>query len=88
VKDSGWSTVVTHSDRLSAEASVAVLRANDVPTLLTTDETLPASGTIAVRVPTELLHRARWVLNPSEVSDRELEYLATHELSDDSSQPQ
>jgi len=84
VRDSGWSTVVEYADRLSAEASIALLQAENVPSYISTDEPLPASGSFAVQVPAELLHRARWLLNASGLSDRELTYLATRELSDDS----
>jgi hypothetical protein len=88
VPESGWSTVVEHTDRLSAEASIALLQTGQVPSQVITNQPLPGSGTFAVQVPTELLHRARWLLDASGVSEAELVYLATHELPDDSSESQ
>jgi hypothetical protein len=82
--DSGWSTVAKYSDPLSAEASISLLQAGDVPSHIFTGEPLPAAGTFAVQVPRELLHRARWLLDASGISDRELTHWATQELLDDS----
>jgi hypothetical protein len=36
----------------------------------------------SVQVPTQLLHRARWLLDSAKVSESELTYLATRELPD------
>ena len=79
--DLGWSSVVTYSDRISAEAVLPILEDGAVPCRITSDETLPGLASFfSVEVPSELLHRARWLLDSAKVSDSELAYLATKEL--------
>lgn len=79
-----WSEVVTHPDRISAEAVLGLLAQGDVPARIVSDEHLPGLGLFfSVVVPTELLHRARWLLSEAQVSEAELTYLATKELPDD-----
>jgi hypothetical protein len=80
-----WSSVVTYSDPISAEAVLPILRDGEVPCRIRSDETLPGLASFfSVEVPSELLHRARWLLDSAKVSDSELTYLATKELSDGS----
>ena len=79
-----WSTVVTCPDRITAEAMLGLLTSGGVPCQLTSDEHLPGSHPSFPIVPTELLHRARWLLQDSQVSESELTYLATQELPDGS----
>ena len=79
--DQSWSSVVTYSDRISAEAVLPILEDGAVPSRITSDETLPGLASFfSVEVPAELLHRARWLLDSAKVSDSELTYLATQEL--------
>ena len=79
---STWSSVVTYSDPISAEAVLPILKDGEVPCRITSDETLPGLASFfSVEVPSELLHRARWLLDSAKVSDSELTYLATKELS-------
>ena len=80
-----WSTVVTYPDRITAEAMLGLLTSGGVPCQLTSDEHLPGLASFfSLIVPTELLHRARWLLQDSQVSESELTYLATQELPDGS----
>jgi hypothetical protein len=81
VPTSGWSTLVEYADRLSAEAAMTLLKCGAVPSHIIENAPLPGSGEFSVQVPAELLHRARWLLQATDVTDRELDYLATNDLS-------
>ena len=83
--NSGWSSVVTYSDPISAEAALPILKDGRVPCRITSDATIPGLASFfSVEVPSELLHRARVLLDSAKVSDAELTYLATQELPGDS----
>ena len=78
-----WQSFKTFSDRGSAEALVVVLDSEGVPARVA------SSGLVAgiesrycVLVPASLAHRAAWVLADSDLTDAELDYLATGKLSD------
>lgn len=79
----GWQPFRTFSDRGSAEALAVVLDSEGVPARVA------SSGLVAgiesrhcVLVPASLAHRANWVLADSDLTDSELDYLATGKLSD------
>lgn len=73
--------MVTYSDRISAAGVLPILEDGVVPCRISSDETLPGLASFfSVEVPSELLHRARWLLDSAKVSDSELVYLATKEL--------
>ncbi|MBS0379569.1 MAG: hypothetical protein JSS29_13850 [Proteobacteria bacterium] len=74
----------TYPDRITAQAMLGLLHESGIPAVLETDGALPGPGSsYFLQVPAELVHRARWVLEAAQVSDRELNYLATRELSCD-----
>jgi hypothetical protein len=78
-----WQPFRTFSDRGSAEALVVVLRAEDVPARVESSHLVAGIETRhRVLVPSSLLHRARWVLADSDLTDSELDYLATGKLPD------
>jgi hypothetical protein len=79
-----WREFATYNDAASAEVIVGLLRSEDVPALVVSDEPMP--GLIrgfCVMVPPELVHRAEWVLSQAQLSDAELSYYATGRLGDD-----
>jgi hypothetical protein len=81
VADEHWNSVATYSDRPSAEATLGLLLAEGLPCFIASDEHVPGLGSsFAVRVPSALLHRARWMLERVQVSEAELNYLATGRL--------
>jgi hypothetical protein len=81
VPDDTWSAVATFADPISAEALLGLLKSEQVPCRVASNEPLPGLATeFAVLVPTELLHRAQWIIKQAPVSDEELTYLATGEL--------
>lgn len=81
---SGWSVVAKFGDRISAQALFGLLEAEKVPCYFASNEVVPGLGSeFAVLVPTQLLHRARWICEQSRVSEQELAELATGEQSDE-----
>lgn len=79
--DDTWSAAATFADSISAEALAGLLRSEGVPCRVASNETLPGLATeFAVLVPSELLHRAQWVIKQAQVSEQELDYLATGKL--------
>jgi hypothetical protein len=78
-----WKPFQTFSDRGSAEALVVVLNAEGVPARVESSHLVAGiEARHRVLVPSSLLHRARWVLADSDLTDSELDYLATGKLSD------
>lgn len=72
-----WSVFATFGDRISAQALVGLLDSEKVPCRFVSNEPVPGLGSeFAVWVPTQLLHRARWVRDQSQVSEQELADLA------------
>ena len=83
--------VATFDDEVSAEILAGMLRSEGVPVDVRADSTLPGLvAEVQVYVPRSLVHRARWFMNSLKVSETELNYAATGELSgnkDDSRDP-
>jgi len=84
MSDSPWQSLMTVLDTLSAQALVERLNGEGVPTRVQMDTSLlGAARSCEILVPSELLHRAKWLLSSGQFSDTELTYLATGELSSD-----
>ena len=80
----GWRVAATLSDTASADAIAQLLRLEGVECLVISDSALMGKASSAqVLVPNALAHRARWILAQSQVSEAELDYLATGRLWDD-----
>ena len=78
-----WQPFQTFSDRGSAEARAGVLESEGVPARVASSELVAGIETRhRVLVPSSLVHRANWVLADSDLTDSELDYLATGKLSD------
>jgi hypothetical protein len=78
-----WKPFEVFSDRGSAEALVAVLGSEGVPARVESSELVAGiEARYRVLVPSSLVHRARWVLADSDLTESELDYLATGKLSD------
>ena len=81
---SSWESLMTVFDTLSAQVLAARLNGEGVPTRVQTDSPIfGVARTCEIFVPTDLLHRARWLLASSQFSDAELSYLATGRLGSD-----
>ena len=78
-----WQPFQTFSDRGSAEVLAAVLDSEGVPARVESSKLVAGiESRYCVLVPASLAHRANWVLADSDLTDSELEYLATGKLSD------
>ncbi len=81
MESNDWQPFLSFSDRGSAEAVSALLQAEEVPTVIEAARLVAGfESEFRILVPTNLIHRARWVLSEFEFSDSEFEYLATGKL--------
>jgi hypothetical protein len=79
-----WETFQRLSDPFEAYIVAGRLDAEGVPTnVVVTPPGVDFSHVCEIWVPRELMHRARWVLAWSPVSDAELTFLATGEVGGD-----
>jgi len=78
-----WQLFQAFSDRGSAEALAVLLDAEDVPSRVESSKLVAGIETRhCVWVPSFLAHRAKWVLADSDLTDSELDYVATGKLPD------
>jgi hypothetical protein len=76
-----WDVVATFSDVPSAQTIAALFRAEGVPVEVVSDTSLLGEARrCEIRVPSELAHRARWLISQAQFTDAELTFLATGEL--------
>lgn len=81
-----WQEFRRLSDLPSAQMLVNLLLAEQVPARIEGSQILPGTeGGFVVKVPAELLHRARWLAPEAEFDEAELVFLATGKFDD--SQP-
>jgi len=75
--DDDWTSVAVYSERVAAEAILAILAGEGIPCYIASDAYLPGLGSaFAVRVPAHLLGGARALVAEGEVSDSDLADLA------------
>jgi hypothetical protein len=80
--NAAWKELETFSDEISALTLKQRLEIEGVPSVVHSDTALlGAARRCTVLVPSELLHRAQWLRGAGTVSDEELLFLATGELS-------
>ena len=78
-----WREFATYSDAASAEVILGLLRSENIPARVLSDEPMPGlSRGFCVMVPAEMLRKAEWVLSQAQLTDAELSYYATGELGD------
>ncbi len=78
-----WQVIASSSDVPSGQALVAHLAENGVPACVRADTVLLGQALACdVFVPSDLAHRARWILAQSQISDAELSFLATGVLDE------
>ena len=76
--------IAVFENEASAELLASALRGEGVPVEVRPISPLPGLiDEVQVYVPASLAHRARWLLHSSNVTDTELRFAATGELSDD-----
>ena len=76
-----WATFDVLEDLPSAEVIAGRLRVGEVPARIQPDTPVPGLNEgYRVLVPARLAHRARWLLASEDMTDSELNYLATGKL--------
>jgi hypothetical protein len=79
--DPAWEVVGEFANHLAAEIVASVLRVESIPVRIVSSGALPGLELGSrVLVPADQLHRARWLCEQAQVSDAELELLATGRL--------
>jgi hypothetical protein len=75
--EDNWTNVASYSDRISAEAVLGLLKAENVPGYIASNEDIPGLGSeFSVLVPPQWRSRALGVLRRSQVPEAELTFLA------------
>jgi len=76
-----WQEFVSFSDAASAEAVAGLLRSEGVPTQVIADQPIPGLiQNVHLFVPSDLMHRAKWLTSQTQLTEAELVYLATGKL--------
>jgi hypothetical protein len=76
-----WVGVATFSDVLSAQVMAVLFRGEGVPAEVLSDGPLLGEARCCeIRVPSELAHRARWLMSQAQFTDAELTFLAAGKL--------
>jgi hypothetical protein len=79
-----WQEFAAFSDSVSAEVAAELLRSEGVPVDVASDEPLPGlSQGFRLKVPPDMLHRARWVMSNASFTEEELAFIATGTLDSD-----
>jgi hypothetical protein len=81
IEDKPWQRFVGLPDVPSAVAAAAYLEQNGVPSLVASGSpNVDLSNSAFVLVPGHLAHRARWVWAQADLTEAELQFLATGKL--------
>jgi Putative prokaryotic signal transducing protein len=84
VRDASWISVAIFSDKISAEAILALLTGQGLPAYIKSDEHVPGLGSnFSVFVPPDRVRQAQRILEQGQVSEAELTELATGVKPDD-----
>ena len=76
-----WILFKSFSEKTTVDVVAARLEDDGVPTLIKSKLVAGVVGDFRIFVPSDLLHRARWLIPEAELTDAELDYLATGDLS-------
>lgn len=80
IRERDWETFATYHDELAAGVVADYLRRNECPAQVVGSAGTALEPGVRVMVPGELLHRARWLWAAADLTEAELQYLATGEL--------
>jgi hypothetical protein len=80
IRERGWEQFAVYHDELAAGVVAEYLRRNDCPAEVVGSAGAAVEPGVRVLVPGELLHRARWLWASANLTEAELQYLATGEL--------
>lgn len=86
IRERGWECFAIYHDELAAEVIAGYLRRNDCPAQIAGRAGAALEPGVRVLVPGELFHRARWLWAKAkaDLTEAELQFLVTGELSGDS----
>lgn len=76
-----WVIFQSFDNRSLADMLSERLEANDVPTKIDYGAYHPGVDGVSLYVPSHLVHRAKWLCKETALSEEELVFLATGELS-------
>lgn len=76
-----WPVISEVPNYAEAEVIKLLLESNNVPTKIELSDPINPQAGVYVMVKSHLEHRARWILKDKGLSDPELNFLATGELS-------
>ena len=76
-----WPVIGEMPNYAEAEVIKLLLESNNVPTKIELSDPINPQAGVYVMVESDLVHRARWILKDKGLSDSELNFLATGELT-------
>jgi hypothetical protein len=80
IQERGWQIFATYRDEIAAGVVVDYLRHNDCPAAVSGTVSADVDSHVNVLVPSELLHRARWLWSQADLTEGELQFLISGEL--------
>lgn len=78
-----WPIIAEMPNFAEAEVIKLLLEIENVPTKIELSESINPHSGVYVMVESHLVHRARWILKDKGISEAELNFLATGELTQD-----
>ena len=81
IKQRGWERFATYNNELAAKVVVDYLARHDCPAQVSGCAGANINSGVHVLVPGELLHRARWLWAQADLTEQELNFLASGELT-------
>jgi hypothetical protein len=87
IQQRGWQRFATYNDELAAQVVVDYLTRHNCPAQVGGSAGANINSGVHVLVPGELLHRARWLWSQADLTDQELNFLASGELHDTDEPP-
>jgi hypothetical protein len=76
-----WPVIAEMPNYPEAEVIKLLLESNNVPTHIELSDPINPQAGVYIMVQSDLVHRAKWILKNKGLSDAELNFLATGELS-------
>lgn len=83
IRERGWECFAIYPNELAAGVVADYLRRSGCPAEVAGSAGTALDAGVRVVVPGELLHRAKWLWAKADMTEAELHYLATGELSPD-----
>ena len=87
IKERGWERFATYNDEIAAKVVVDYLHRRDCPAQVVGTAGAAIGSGVHVLVPGELLHRARWLWAQVDLTEQELHFLVSGELTGGEDEP-